>query len=232
MLNIKQRQQNLKTYNYYYKGEIDGIEGPKTKNAYQNFQKDYGLVVDGIYGLNTNNKLLLCVKDLQNILNKYGYNLEIDGIIGNKTLTAIKDFQSRNGLNIDGIVGNNTFNKLKQNKEVSSGSYKCKYFDDSDFKCPCCGLNLQQDEIKQIADEIRDHFGRPTIITSGTRCEKHNKEVGGASNSRHLIGKAIDVYVTGINGQDLLKYCKILVENKKARYTYYISGNACHIDVY
>ena len=37
MLNIKQRQQNLKTYNYYYKGEIDGIEGPEIKNAYKNF---------------------------------------------------------------------------------------------------------------------------------------------------------------------------------------------------
>ena len=29
-------------------------------------------------------------------------------------------------------------------------------------------------------------------ITSGHRCEKHNKEVGGAENSLHIEGKALD----------------------------------------
>lgn len=229
MLTIKQRQLNLRTYYYYYKGEIDGIEGSRTKTAYSNFQRDNGLVIDGIYGQNTNNKLMLVIKDLQSQLNKFGYNLAVDGIVGNATLNAIRDFQSKNGLVADGIAGTNTMNKLRNGE--SSEPYKCKYFKDSEFTCKCgCGLNIEKDEIKRIADEIREHFGQPAIITSGTRCPKHNKEVGGVLNSYHLTGNAIDIYVRGISGQQLLAYCKTFVNNGRARYTYYITGQVCHID--
>lgn len=229
MLNIKQRQLNLKTYYYYYKGSIDGIEGNGTKTAYKNFQRDNGLVADGIYGTQTEGKLLLCVKDMQTLLNKYGYNLSVDGIVGNATISAIKDFQSKNGLAVDGICGNATMDKLRNG---GSQPYKCKYFKDSEFTCKCgCGLNLQKDGIKRIADEIREHFGRPATITSGTRCAKHNKNVGGVSNSRHLQGKAIDIVVSGVGGDTLLNYTKSIVNRGSARYTYYISGNAVHIDI-
>ena len=57
MLNIKQRQMNLKFLNYYRKN-VDGIEGAGTKEAYKAFQKEYGLSVDGIYGDKTNSKLI------------------------------------------------------------------------------------------------------------------------------------------------------------------------------
>lgn len=227
MLNIKQRQLNLKTYYYYYKKAIDGIEGAGTKEAYKNFQRDNGLVVDGIYGQNTNNKLILVIKNLQSQLNKFGYGLSIDGIVGNATINAIKDFQSKNGLAVDGIAGVETFKKLNG----SSDTYKCKYFDDSEFTCECgCGLNLEKDGIKRIADKIREHFGRPAIITSGTRCAYQNKKDGGVSNSYHMTGNAIDIYVQGVSGQELLSYCKTFVNNGRARYTYYITGQACHID--
>lgn len=50
---------------------------------------------------------------LQFILNKdYGYNLSVDGIFGNNTLSAVRDFQSNNGLTVDGLVGNNTWTFL------------------------------------------------------------------------------------------------------------------------
>ena len=91
---------------------IDGKEGILTKQAYRNFQKNNCLVVDGIYGINTENKLILCVKDLQNLLNKFGYNLVVDGIVGGNTLNAIKEFQRKNNLYVDGIVGAKTFEKL------------------------------------------------------------------------------------------------------------------------
>lgn len=231
MLNIKQRQLNLKTYYYYYKKAIDGIEGAGTKEAYKNFQRDNGLAVDGIYGSNTENKLILCVKDLQNLLNKYGYRLAVDGLVGNATLNAIRDFQSKNGLAVDGIAGTNTMNKLRNGG--STEKYKCKHFKDSEFNCPCCGLNLEKNGIKRIADEIREHFGKPAIITSGTRCVKNNKEVGGVAGSYHTTGNAIDIVVQGVSANEVLAYCKTIVNSGRARYTYGGTtqmGQAVHID--
>ena len=53
------------------------------------------------------------VKWLQWELNEAGYNLNIDGVFGSGTLTALKDFQSKNGLTVDGICGPATRTKLK-----------------------------------------------------------------------------------------------------------------------
>jgi len=50
----------------YYKGNIDGQFGSLTLGAVKNFQKDYNLMVDGIVGPNTFNKLL----EVYNQLNK------------------------------------------------------------------------------------------------------------------------------------------------------------------
>ena len=52
------------------------------------------------------------VEELQKLLVKYGYltsYAEVDGSFGPKTLQAVKDFQSRNGLEIDGSVGPKTW---------------------------------------------------------------------------------------------------------------------------
>ena len=53
------------------------------------------------------------VKQLQQMLNGKGYKLDVDGIFGNNTLSAVRDYQSRNGLQVDGIVGSKTFGSLQ-----------------------------------------------------------------------------------------------------------------------
>lgn len=40
---------------------------------------------------------------------------------------------------------------------------------------------------------LRDCAGVPLHITSGFRCNKHNKVVGGANNSQHVYGIAADI---------------------------------------
>ena len=45
------------------------------------------------------------VKELQRMLNQRGYNLTADGIFGQQTLAAVKDYQGKNNLAVDGIVG-------------------------------------------------------------------------------------------------------------------------------
>ena len=52
------------------------------------------------------------VKTLQEMLNSNGYQLDVDGIFGNKTLSAVKDYQKKNNLAVDGIVGTNTWGTL------------------------------------------------------------------------------------------------------------------------
>lgn len=52
------------------------------------------------------------VKKLQEELNKYGYDLDVDGQFGSLTQSAVKDYQKKNGLEVDGIVGKNTWGSL------------------------------------------------------------------------------------------------------------------------
>ena len=53
------------------------------------------------------------VKTLQSLLISKGYKLVADGDFGNKTLEAVKDFQTKNKLKVDGIVGYKTLSLLK-----------------------------------------------------------------------------------------------------------------------
>ncbi len=43
-----------------------------------------------------------------------------------------------------------------------------------------------------IAEAIRARTG-PLIVSSGFRCQRHNASVGGAPNSQHLLGRALDL---------------------------------------
>lgn len=53
------------------------------------------------------------VKQIQTKLKQWGYyNGKVDGIFGSQTLSAVKKFQSKNGLKVDGIVGSQTLSAL------------------------------------------------------------------------------------------------------------------------
>ena len=63
------------------------------------------------------------VTELQKLLNSKGnYNLDTDGIFGEKTQAAVMDYQKNNNLDVDGIVGNNTWGALTKVDTPSSGS--------------------------------------------------------------------------------------------------------------
>lgn len=75
------------------------------------------------------------------------------------------------------------------------------YFKAKEFACKCgCGLSALDPKLIDILDEGRKKYGRPIIITSGTRCASHNAAIGGAPKSAHLIGPdgfshAVDIKV-------------------------------------
>lgn len=63
------------------------------------------------------------VRQIQKKLKDWGYyDGAVDGIYGSKTFAAVKNFQSKNGLNADGIAGEKTLSALGINNSESSGS--------------------------------------------------------------------------------------------------------------
>lgn len=57
--------------------------------------------------------------------------------------------------------------------------------------------------VVNLLDPIRTRFATPMIITSGYRCEMVNKLVGGASNSQHRRGEAVDFYFEGFSKKEM-----------------------------
>lgn len=63
------------------------------------------------------------VTQIQKKLKSWGYYKgNIDGIFGSKTLSAVKNFQSKNGLKADGIVGPKTLSALGINSSSNSNN--------------------------------------------------------------------------------------------------------------
>lgn len=63
---------------------------------------------------------------------------------------------------------------------------------------------------KNILQPIRDHFDKAIHVVSGYRSPGLNKKVGGASNSQHLIGQAVDIDNdnTDISNAEIFNYIK------------------------
>ena len=74
-----------------------------------------------------------------------------------------------------------------------------KNFTSDEFKCPCCGRNMVTGTLISKLQELRDLINKPIYITSGYRCEKYNKKIGGYKSSPHLTGEAADIKIKGIS---------------------------------
>lgn len=65
-----------------------------------------------------------------------------------------------------------------------------------DCRCGCktpAAIMTRLTELAIHLEELRAAAGAPLIVTSGYRCIKHNKAVGGAKDSQHIQGIAADV---------------------------------------
>ena len=163
-MTVKQIQ-HLLGYLGYYSGIPDGIWGRLSEEATRAFQRDYGLEPDGICGTMTQKMLVAAIAG-----------------------TASK-------------VERTAESEQTATDKPKTGTFwdDIRYFTRVEFKCKCGGrycdgypAEIDMSMVK-IADQIREKIGKPITINSGLRCKTHNANVGGVSNSQHLLGKAADL---------------------------------------
>lgn len=65
---------------------------------------------------------------------------------------------------------------------------------------------------------LREEIDEPVFISgSGYRTKSHNKKVGGAKNSQHLVAKAADISVKSKTPKELAEVIEKLISEKKMK---------------
>ena len=80
-----------------------------------------------------------------------------------------------------------------------------QYFTEEEMACKGTGECEMEPEFMDKLIAIREQLDKPMIITSGYRHLAHNSTIGGAKNSPHLYGRAVDVKVAGGEALELIE---------------------------
>jgi hypothetical protein len=196
------QRQSLLTFLGYDTGGVDGIWGSKSRNATEQCQEDLGIPADGVWGPQTETAVLEAV---------YTYDVEAPVLNSDTEETGSTELE----LLFEGI----------------------RYWKPEEFRCRCgeyhapyCdGFPVLPDRtLLELVDDLRHNAGRPGHRSSGIRCYQHNIDQGGVADSRHLKGKALDFYIEGLSGSQLLKAAQA---DPRTRYAYIIDGQWVHVDV-
>lgn len=102
--------------------------------------------------------------------------------------------------------------KKKESKQLS------KNFNSKEFECKCqkCETQYLEEDLLEKLQKVRDIYGKAITITSAYRCPEHNKNIGGAKNSSHVNGMAVDIQpkiVTLDELDELYDICYTIFDN-------------------
>ena len=112
-------------------------------------------------------------------------------------------------------------------------------FNLAEFTCgmsnPCkhCGaVAFISPQLVDMLEDIRAIVGKPIRILSGYRCLDHNREIGGATSSMHMVGFAADIAPpTGMSISRFYELCQLGVKKYQGGCGCYIKSNFVHVDV-
>jgi len=83
------------------------------------------------------------------------------------------------------------------------------------------GADFPQEVVKNLYElaknlqVIRNFYNKSIKVNSGYRSPEHNKSVGGAKNSQHVLGKAADLVIEGITPRELANAIELLIREGK-----------------
>lgn len=203
MLNNYYIQRNLQFLNYY-KGKIDEIIRVQSKQAIRDFQRDFNLVIDGIYGEKTNACLVKVIKEMQQILQCS----KIDGMAGDET--------------------NNNYNQFKGIKHFKRSEFACPCcgIDRVDIR-----LVKILDDIRDYYNKPLHISSGVRCVKHNNELDGSSPTSWHLQNRG---GKASDIWLDNIKVTELLSHCIDLRNKGIIRYTYTNGDNmsgAVHIDI-
>ncbi|ONI80259.1 peptidase M15 [Saccharothrix sp. ALI-22-I] len=131
----------------------------------------------------------------------YGGVLGLDGQFGPATKSALVRFQQAYGLTADGVAGSGTYSRLYSLQDDDCTPINFSYAELNDCNSDWSGGKVSAATAKFNAlvsmwklQALRHALGDEAVrVTSGFRSIACNNAVGGASDSRHLYGDAVDL---------------------------------------
>jgi|TARA_R110000737_G_scaffold216832_2_gene233294 uncharacterized protein YcbK (DUF882 family) len=94
-----------------------------------------------------------------------------------------------------------------------------KNFSLSEFECNCgCTMpDFVKKNIETLAEDLqvlRDTIDKPIKITNAFRCKDHNQKVGGVKSSQHILGRAADLQVDGMEPKEVADNVEALMKSE------------------
>ncbi len=195
---------------------IDGEFGRETDTVVRKFQAEKGLVVDGIVGKDTWDAMYAFFEGVD------VWPTPVDptpplpdpppndnspihpdpagwcaamGFDGNAGLDPVREFQRAFAfypISVDGSAGPQTARAVQVC--IDNGDKLSPHFSIDELRCKHCGRIRFLRQTLECTERARERVG-PINAVSAYRCPIHNAAIGGATDSQHMMGAAIDINI-------------------------------------
>lgn len=132
--------------------------------------------------------------ELQRALRLLGWPIRVDGVLGERTTAAVRDFQRAyafSTLVAGGGVGPRTRTALRT--AIRRGGRCSQHFTFRSFRSPGDGWIKLDRALVRGLEAYRAALGERVAVLAGHRDAEWNAAHGGAADSQHLHGTAADV---------------------------------------
>lgn len=105
-------------------------------------------------------------------------------------------------------------------------------FDSKDGATMPFAVLVQVKELAKNLQVLRDKINKPIVITSGYRSPAHNKAIGGAKASKHMLGQAADFKVPGMTPKQVFDtILRLISEGKMKKGGLHAYSSWVHYDI-